>query len=269
VKKRASQGPEKPSHLTSSASEKWDAVVQELTEAGRVESVDAATLAAYCQAYGRWVEAETAIKAYGTLVKSKSGVPAPSPYLAVANKAMEQMKKLHSLIWDGPSGEKKQGLVTRAEAAARLGVAANRINKWVSDGAPVAVRGSRGHSAFYDLDALQAWVAERGRKGNQDEGLSLGAARSRLAIAQALKYERENLVRSGQLVERTQVVSEGQTVLAALRAKLLAVSRLAVMRGVVTRDNEAGLHSLIVDALRELARWNVGSDATAAGEAEA
>lgn len=164
--------------------------------------------------------------------------------------------------------DQPDGLVTRAQAAAALGVEPNRINKWASDGAPVAVRGSRGHSAYYDLEALRKWLAERGRP-QQNDAVSLGAARARLAVAQALKWERENLVRSGELVERTQVVSEGQTVLAALRAKLLAVSRLAVMRGVVTRDNEAGLHSLIVDALRELARWNVGSDATAAGEAEA
>lgn len=154
--------------------------------------------------------------------------------------------------------DQPSGLVTRAQAAAALGVQPNRINKWAADGAPVAVRGSRGHSAYYDLDALRAWLSERGRP-QQDENLSLGAARTRLALAQAQKYERDNLVRAGQLVERAQVVAEGQTVLAALRAKLLAVSRLAVMRGVVTRENEAGLHSIVVDALRELARWNVGA----------
>ena len=155
------------------------------------------------------------------------------------------------------------GLVTRAQAAEKLGVAPNRINKWVADGAPVAIPGARGHSAYYDLEALRAWLAERGRP-KQDESVSLGAARARLAVAQALKWERENLVRSGDLVERAQVVSEGQSVLSALRAKLLAVSRLAVMRGVVTRDKEAGLHSLVVDALRELARWNVGASTDAA-----
>lgn len=159
--------------------------------------------------------------------------------------------------------DQPDGLVTRAQAAAELGVEPNRINKWVADGAPVAVRGSRGHSAYYDLAALKAWVADRGRP-DQDEGLTLGAARARLATAQAQKYERENLVRSGQLVERAQVAAEGQAVLASLKAKLLSVPRLAVIRGIVPREKEHDLHVLVVETLRELARWKAAEDQEAA-----
>lgn len=154
------------------------------------------------------------------------------------------------------------GLVTRAKAAEVLGVQPNRINKWVADGAPVAMRGSRGHSAYYDLAALKAWRDDRGRP-EQDEGLSLGEARARRETAMAIKYERENLVRAGQLVERAQVASEGQAVLASLKAKLLAVPRLSVMRGIVPREKEPDLHALVVETLRELARWTVGADTEA------
>jgi len=155
--------------------------------------------------------------------------------------------------------DQPDGLVTRAEAAAALGVQANRINKWAADGAPVAVRGSRGHSAYYDLDALKKWLSDRGRP-KQEDGLSLGEARARLATAQAMKWERENQVRVGQIVERAVVVAEGQAVLAALKAKLLGLSRQAVLRGVIPRDQEPALNGLIVEALRELARWQVGAE---------
>lgn len=155
--------------------------------------------------------------------------------------------------------DQPDGLVTRAQAATALGVAPNRINKWVADGAPVAMVGSRGHSAYYDLSALRAWVADRGRP-DQDEGLTLGAARARMATAQAIKFERENLVRSGELVERAQVAAEGQAVLASLKAKLLSVPRLAVIRGIVPREKEHDLHVLVVETLRELARWKVGGE---------
>lgn len=161
--------------------------------------------------------------------------------------------------------------MTRADAAAALGVEPNRINKWAADGAPVAVRGARGHAAYYDLDALRAWRESRGRDATTGEaGLSLGAARARLAEAQAQKWERENAVRAGELVAREQAVREGQTVVRALQARLLALPRQAVMRGVIPRENERALRALIVETLRELARWKTVEDAErATAEAEA
>lgn len=86
--------PEKPAHLSDAASAEWDVVAPQLHEAGLLSTIDRTALAAYCQAYGRWVEAEVALKTHGTLVKSPSGFPMVSPYLTVANKAMEQMTKM-------------------------------------------------------------------------------------------------------------------------------------------------------------------------------
>lgn len=90
----SSEIPEKPSHLSDAAAQEWDVVAPQLHEAGLLARVDRTALAAYCQAYGRWVEAEVALKTHGTLVKSPSGFPMVSPYLTVANKAMEQMTKM-------------------------------------------------------------------------------------------------------------------------------------------------------------------------------
>ena len=55
---------------------------------------DGAALALYCQAWARWVEAEANLVRYGTVIKSQSGFPIQSPYLAIANKAMAQMARI-------------------------------------------------------------------------------------------------------------------------------------------------------------------------------
>lgn len=153
----------------------------------------------------------------------------------------------------GKAAKAQPKLVTRASAAAALGVAPNRINRWVADGAPVAVRGRRGCSAMYDLDALRAWKA--GKSAGPDVNLSLAEERAKLAKAQRDKYELEYKVRTGQLVERGLAVAEGQAVMAALKARLLSLPRQCVMRGLVPREAEPGVRALVLETLRELVRW--------------
>lgn len=61
---------------------------------GLLTEIDGAALALYCQAWARWVEAEAQLLKFGTVIKSPNGFPIQSPYLPIANKAMEQMTKL-------------------------------------------------------------------------------------------------------------------------------------------------------------------------------
>jgi P27 family predicted phage terminase small subunit len=50
-------------------------------------------LAAYCQAWSRWVKAEEMLKSTGPVIKSKTtGAIYQNPYPAVANRAMKQMR---------------------------------------------------------------------------------------------------------------------------------------------------------------------------------
>ena len=163
----------------------------------------------------------------------------------------------------GLKADQPAGLVTRAVLAAKLGVAPNRINKMVDDGGPVEVHGSRGHSSYYDLEKFLAWRTARGRP-DRDPGLSLGAARARLAEAQAKKWERENLLRAGELMERRVAIAEGHAHIIAAKARLLSIPRQAIMRGIVGRENERALYALVVEALEELGRWQTASDAHAA-----
>ena len=58
---------------------------------GVLALVDRAVLAAYCRAYGRWVEAEDKLKDTPLFLKTPSGYVQQSPWLSVANKQMELM----------------------------------------------------------------------------------------------------------------------------------------------------------------------------------
>ena len=84
--------PEPPEHLSDEAQREWRRVGGLLVSLGLVSELDRAALAGYCQAWGRWAEAEEALRQYGVVVKSPSGFPMQSPFLAVANKALEQMR---------------------------------------------------------------------------------------------------------------------------------------------------------------------------------
>lgn len=83
-----------PAHLSDEGKREWRRITKQLASADLLTIVDRAALAAYCQAWGRWVEAEESIKKHGVLVKSPQGFPMQSPYLCIANKAMEQMQRM-------------------------------------------------------------------------------------------------------------------------------------------------------------------------------
>jgi P27 family predicted phage terminase small subunit len=62
---------------------------------GLLTSADHALLEAYCVTYARWLDAEAKVREFGMIVKSPNkGFPMSSPYLHVANGAMEQLRKL-------------------------------------------------------------------------------------------------------------------------------------------------------------------------------
>ncbi len=80
-----------PPHLSPAAREEWDRLAETLHGMGVLTVVDRAGLAAYCQAYARWVEAEEKLRETPPLVKTPSGYVQQSPWLTVANKQLELM----------------------------------------------------------------------------------------------------------------------------------------------------------------------------------
>ena len=95
--------PPSPDYLTAKEKAEWTRVGRQLIEAGLICKLDSTVLAAYCTAFGRWIEAQDSIRKHGVLVKSPSGFPMQSPYLSISNKAMEQMIKLMSELGMTPA----------------------------------------------------------------------------------------------------------------------------------------------------------------------
>lgn len=91
--------PECPGHLRGMARTEWDRVVVLLEKFKLITEIDTAALALYCASYGRWQEAELRIQEIkdkggdGLMVKAPSGYPIQNPYLAIANRAMEDCYK--------------------------------------------------------------------------------------------------------------------------------------------------------------------------------
>ena len=83
--------PSCPPHLSDVAAEEWERLAGTLHGMGVLMAVDRAALAAYCQAYGRWVEAEEKLRETPTLFKTPSGYVQQSPWLGIANKQLELM----------------------------------------------------------------------------------------------------------------------------------------------------------------------------------
>lgn len=84
-----------PRHLNDEGKREWRRIVNVLLEMGLYTVVDRAALAMYCQAWGRWVEAERKLDKEREVLTSKAtGNMYQNPWLHVANKAWEQMRKI-------------------------------------------------------------------------------------------------------------------------------------------------------------------------------
>lgn len=90
--------PTPPPHMCGDAKTEWKRVCGELSALGLLSNLDRAALAAYSQAYGRWVKAERALAkmqndADGLIIQTRSGNMIQNPLVGVANKAMADMMK--------------------------------------------------------------------------------------------------------------------------------------------------------------------------------
>lgn len=109
--------PDCPEHLSEEARAEWHRLVETLVNMGVITIVDRAVLAAYCQAYGRWVEAEEKLKETPLLIKTPSGYVQQSPWLNVANRQMELMGRYMAEIGLTPASRSRITAYAEAERA--------------------------------------------------------------------------------------------------------------------------------------------------------
>ena len=106
--------PEPPDILTGEALDEWNRIVPTLAAEALVDDLDMPTIAAYCRVYARWREAEKRLDESGLIVVQMVGderKPMDSPYLAIANRALDQMRALAEQI--GLSSQRR--IRTRAD----------------------------------------------------------------------------------------------------------------------------------------------------------
>lgn len=108
--------PRCPAHLSAVAHKEWRRLATPLHEAGILTLADRSVLAAYCQAYARWVKAEEKLAETPSLLKTPSGYVQQSPWLAVANKQMELMGRFMAELGLTPAARSRLGLESAPNA---------------------------------------------------------------------------------------------------------------------------------------------------------
>lgn len=91
--------PEPPSFLNAYAQDEWWRTAPQLHALGLLSAIDVACLAAYCQAYGHWRQAEEALARmadrdetmHGLLIKTTDGNAKRNPLVKIAADAAEDM----------------------------------------------------------------------------------------------------------------------------------------------------------------------------------
>ena len=96
-----------PAHLQPTAKAEWKRLARQLHRLGVLTELDRSVLAAYCQAYGRWVEAERRLKETPLLLKTPAGYVQPSPWLAISNKSVELMHKFAAELGLSPASRSR------------------------------------------------------------------------------------------------------------------------------------------------------------------
>lgn len=107
--------PTAPAFLNDDAKAEWQRVSGTLFAAGLMTELDRAALAAYCQAYGRWAEAERALARMAAkddanralMVKTVGGNAIQNPLVGIANKAKADMVRYAVEFGMTPSARSK------------------------------------------------------------------------------------------------------------------------------------------------------------------
>ncbi len=97
------KAPSCPRWLHQDAKTEWQRIVPLLQSAGRCGLEYRATIAAYCQAYARWKQAEQRIDAEGLTVKTPNGMLIQAPWVAAADRSFRKMMAVISLLGLSPA----------------------------------------------------------------------------------------------------------------------------------------------------------------------
>lgn len=108
--------PSAPRFLEGEAKKEWNRMVKLLLPLKLLSEVDRAALAAYCQAWSRWIDAEQHIQRDGMVISTDKGNLIQSPYVGIANSAMKQMRAFLVEFGMTPSSRSRVSVPTDDDA---------------------------------------------------------------------------------------------------------------------------------------------------------
>lgn len=116
-------GAECPSWLDREAKKEWKRVAPILERLGLLTVVDTTALAAYCQSYSHWQQAERFLRKNGMTYTTQTGYARQRPEVAISQKALAQVKMFCSEFGLTPSARARMELpeVPIAVSAAKSG----------------------------------------------------------------------------------------------------------------------------------------------------
>jgi len=113
--------PECPDHLDAEARNEWGRIGRALSELGLLTKVDRAALAAYCQLWSRWVDAEIKVRENGMVVTTAQGNLIQNPYLGVCNTCLKLLRQYLVEFGLTPSSRCRLSVPTGDDDADALG----------------------------------------------------------------------------------------------------------------------------------------------------
>lgn len=117
--------PEAPLHLSDRAKEEWLSISEKLHRLGLLTEIDYSALALYCQAYGRWADAEEKIQVEGFIIYTDKGNQIQSPMVSIAHRSMELCHKFLTEFGMTPSSRTRVKVVKKEKKSKFTGLISN------------------------------------------------------------------------------------------------------------------------------------------------
>lgn len=108
--KVAPVAPDCPEWLDKVAQAEWARVTPLLTTMGLLGKIDRTALAAYCQCYARWVEAEKLIAQDGLLKALNENYEQQNPAITIAHKYLDKIKSFCAEFGMTPSSRARMSI---------------------------------------------------------------------------------------------------------------------------------------------------------------
>jgi len=109
-----------PKWLSGEARAVWAVEFPRLVRNAMISDIDLNAFARYCQSMGRYLTAESYVAKQGEVLLSPTGFPIQNPYLAISNKAQEQMHKAETEFGMTPSSRSRVAPIGAKKKANRF-----------------------------------------------------------------------------------------------------------------------------------------------------